>query len=295
MEESIRVTAIQGPIVIRRRLGAALKQLRAERKLHLDVVARQLEMSPSKLSRLETGQVAPKVRDVRDLLEIYDAPQELRSRIMQWAADAKAPGWWHPFSTSIFADLDLYISLESEARTIKMYSLEVSGLLQTESYARMLMSGIAPHCTPEEFERLIEIRVRRQTVLDPSREDADPLMLHVVLDEVALRRANDSDVLREQLAAILERVRWPNVELQILPFSAGFVPACSTFAIFEPREAGDWTVVNVESTGQDEYFDTAAEIQKYQEIWSDLLRQALTPDQSETQIRQLLADRGLQH
>ena len=175
------------------------------------------------------------------------------------------------------------------------YSLEVSGLLQTESYARMLMSGIAPHCTADEFERLVEIRVRRQTVLDPSRQDADPLLLHVVLDEAALRRAGNADVLCEQLAALLERLRWPNVQLQILPFSAGFTPACSTFAIFEPREAGDWTVVNVESTGQDSYFDAAAEVRKYQDIWSNLLRQALTPDQSERQIRHLLADCGPQH
>jgi transcriptional regulator with XRE-family HTH domain len=295
MEESVRVTAVQGPIVIRRRLGAALKQLRVDRKLHLDVVARQLEVSPSKISRLETGQVAPKLRDVRDLLEIYDAPSELRSRIMQWATDAKSPGWWQPFSASIFADLDLYISLESEARSVQMYSLEVSGLLQTESYARMLISGYGSHFTPVEVERLIEIRVRRQTVLDQSRENAEPLMLHVVLDEAALHRADDPNVLREQWEALLERLRLPNVELQILPFGAGFTSASSTFAVFEPREAGDRTVVNVESTGQDAYFDTEAEIGKYREIWSDLVRRALTPEESEKYVRLLLAGRGLQH
>ena len=142
-----------GPVVLRRRLGSVLKRLRSERGLHLDVVARQLEISPSKLSRLETGQVVPKIRDVRDLLLLYQAPNELTERMMRWAAEAKEPGWWHPFSAATAADLDLYISLEVEARKIRMYSLPISGLLQTEEYARMLLAGAAPTGTAGSWHR----------------------------------------------------------------------------------------------------------------------------------------------
>jgi len=139
---------VHGPIVVRRRLGAMLKRLRGEVGLHLDAVARQLEISPSKLSRLETGQVAPKIRDVRDLLEMYDAPVEVREQMMHWTTDAKEPGWWQPYSDSIAADLDLYISLEAEAMKIKMFAIPIAGLLQTEARARMMLSGVAPDCSP---------------------------------------------------------------------------------------------------------------------------------------------------
>ena len=274
------MSVTHGPMVVRRRLGAALKRLRGERGLPLDTVARQLEISPSKLSRLETGQVAPRIRDVRDLLEIYEATPEMRTRALEWADQAKEPGWWQPFSAAIPADLDMYISLEAEAERIAMYSLPICGLLQTERYARALLAGCAPQTTPEQFDRLVEIRMKRQFVLDPARADAAALHLHVVLDESGLHRCSSGEVMREQLDELLARSRQPNVTLQVLPFDAGYVTASSTFAIFEPREPTDWTVVNVESSGQDAYFDSRGDVERYRTMWRDVVGRALDPDAS---------------
>jgi transcriptional regulator with XRE-family HTH domain len=284
------MTSTRGPVVLRRRLGAVLKRLRGERGLHLDVVARQLEISPSKLSRLETGQVVPKIRDVRDLLLLYEAPAELTERVMRWATEAKEPGWWHPFSAATAADLDLYISLELEARKIRMYSLPISGLLQTEAYARMLLAGAAPTATPQELERLVEIRIGRQAVLDPNRSDAPPVELHALLDEHALRRGADSEIMRGQLEDLLRRSEWPNVTLQLLPFDVGYTRANGTFAIFEPRDPGDGSVVNAESTGQDAYFETSSELAKYDAIWEDVLARCLDTDQTCAAIEQMLRE-----
>jgi transcriptional regulator with XRE-family HTH domain len=284
------MTSTRGPVVLRRRLGSVLKRLRGERRLHLDVVARQLEISPSKLSRIETGQVAPKTRDVRDLLLLYEASEDLTERMMRWAAEAKEPGWWHPFSAATAADLDLYISLEVEARKIRMFSLPISGLLQTEAYARMLLAGAAPTASPQELERLVEIRIGRQAVLESSRSDAPPVELHALLDEHALRRGADPQIMREQLEDLLRRAEWPNVTLQLLPFDAGYTRANGTFAIFEPREPGDGAVVNAESTGQDTYFETITELEKYDAIWEDVLARCLDPDQTRAAIERLLQD-----
>lgn len=110
----------------RRRLGAVLKRLRGELGLSLDAVARRLEISPSKLSRLETGQVAPRIRDVRDLLDIDEAPVDVRVQTMTWAEQAKEPGWWQPFLPATNVGLDMYISPEADAAAIKMFSLPVA-------------------------------------------------------------------------------------------------------------------------------------------------------------------------
>jgi transcriptional regulator with XRE-family HTH domain len=285
------MTVQHGPIVIRRRLGSVLKRLRGERGLDLARVARQMEISPSKLSRLETGQVAPRVRDVRDLLEIYNAPADLRNRVLQWTHDAKEPGWWQPFSAAIPNDLDLYISLEAEARQIKMFSHPISGLLQTEAYARMLLTGAAPNCSPSELDRLVEVRIGRQRVL-ADRPDAPAVQLHVVLDESALHRSSSGHVMSEQLSELLRRSHWPNILIQILPFDVGYVMAASTFAIFLPRDDTDVPVVNVESTGQDAYFDTNGEVGKYERIWADLVARALSIERSRELISDLLGRSG---
>jgi transcriptional regulator with XRE-family HTH domain len=280
---------MHGPAVVRRRLGAALKRLRGELGLRLDVVARRLEISPSKLSRLETGQVAPKIRDVRDLLEIYEAPREMRERIMRWAGEAKEPGWWQPYSESLVNDLDMYISLEVEARRVLMFSVPISGLLQTEDYARMVLTGAVRGGTASDIDRLVEIRIRRQGVLDPSRDDAPPMELHVVLDESALHRSGEPDVLTEQLRQLLVRAAWPHVTVQVLPFAAGFTAVISTFAIFEPRDPGDATVVNIEGAGMDAYFDSAGDVARYRAMWTDVTAAALDPEASRGYVERMLS------
>jgi hypothetical protein len=182
----------------------------------------------------------------------------------------------------------MYISLEAEARRIKMFSLPVPGLLQTEAYARMLLAGAAPRCSANELDRLVEIQVRRQAILS-DRAEAVAVQLHVVVDESALQRGAADSVMGEQLHELLLRSRRPNVTLQVLPFKSGYVMASSTFAIFEPRDDTDVTVANVESTGQDAYFDTPGEIAKYETIWVDVVRRALDPEKSRDLIERVLS------
>lgn len=283
------MTVTHGPVVIRRRLGNVLKQLRTERSMQLAEVAKRLEVSPSKLSRIETGQVEPKLRDVRDLLDIYQAPTDLRDKIMDWAGDAKSPGWWQPLVSRVSAaDLDLLISLETEAGSKCTFSMPIAGLLQTEDYARSILTGALPDQPEREREHLVELRIGRQVAIDPERSDVPPLDLHVVLDESALYRCTDEEIMKAQLRSLVQRSEQPNVRIQVLPFSAGWTPACSTFSIFEPRDANaDWPVVNVESTGGDAYLDTHTEVAQYRAIWQRLVDLAMSTDASRRFITEL--------
>ena len=54
-----------------RELGALLRALRLEHGLTVDQVAELLLCSPSKVSRMETGQRGATARDIRDLCGIY--------------------------------------------------------------------------------------------------------------------------------------------------------------------------------------------------------------------------------
>ena len=68
-----------GPVVTRRRLGGELRRLREGLGLKLEDVARSLECSPSKVSRLENGKGVPRWRDVRDMLDVYGVADGSRS------------------------------------------------------------------------------------------------------------------------------------------------------------------------------------------------------------------------
>ncbi|WP_226368197.1 helix-turn-helix transcriptional regulator [Pseudonocardia sp. ICBG162] len=284
------MTATHGPVVIRRRLGWALKQLRVRRHKQLSEIAKILEISPSKLSRIETGQVEPKFRDVRDLLDIYDASETDRRRLLEWADGAKSRGWWQPLGPASFGvDLDMLISLETEARAKRMYCIPVAGLLQTEDYARQLITQAYSEKEPAEIDRMVEIRMGRQHVIDLRRSDAPPLELHVLMDEVALYRCSDPEVMRNQAAELIRRADQDNVCLQVVPFSAGWTNATSTFSIFDPRDPDlDWPVVNVEGTGSDSFVDGPQSLAGYESVWEELLGVALTPDASRVLIEAAL-------
>jgi transcriptional regulator with XRE-family HTH domain len=59
------------PTVRRRELGVMLRALRNDRGMTVEQVAAELLCSPSKVSRMETGQRGATPRDVRDLCELY--------------------------------------------------------------------------------------------------------------------------------------------------------------------------------------------------------------------------------
>lgn len=63
---------VHNPTVRRRELGALLRELRQERGMAVEQVAGVLLCSPSKVSRIETGQRGATLRDVRDLCEIKE-------------------------------------------------------------------------------------------------------------------------------------------------------------------------------------------------------------------------------
>jgi len=278
----------RGPNVIRKRLGNELRRIREQSNMRLDEVAAELEVSPSKISRLETGRAVPKVWDVRNLLTLYDVQDDaITARLIKWANDGKAAGWWMRYSDSIRTDLEYYISLEAEAASIKSYcSPVIHGLLQTESYARAVLSELASGDAAATDERLA-VRLGRQDVLT---RPEDPVELHAVLDEAALRRVMGSPaVMRGQFDLLLNRAAMPNVTLQVFPFEAGAHQAMmSTFTIFEPREDIDPVVVNIESIKHDAYDEGPPLSDELQAAFTDLSRRSLDPAASEALIRKLV-------
>ena len=69
------------PTLRRRELGFLLRQLRQERGLSVEEVTARLLISPTKLSRLETGRTGVSPRDIRDLCDLYQVtdPAERRT------------------------------------------------------------------------------------------------------------------------------------------------------------------------------------------------------------------------
>jgi hypothetical protein len=95
----------------------------------------------------------------------------------------------------------------------------VPGLLQTDDYARTVITADNPAVDEAEIDRRVHVRVARQALL--SRPAARP-ELRVILNEAILRRpVGDPAIMARQLRHLAEASDLANVSMRVVPFSAG--------------------------------------------------------------------------
>jgi transcriptional regulator with XRE-family HTH domain len=257
----------------RRTLGSQLRQLRESNGIPAEQAAEAIRSSRSKISRIETGQVGVKDRDVRDLLTLYGVTgSDERAALLTLAREAAAPGWWRPYANVLPSWLEPYLGLEAAASVIRTYQVQcVPGLLQTTDYARALIGrGSAPG--QEEINRRAELRISRQDIL----RGPHPPRLWAVIDESALRRpAGGRKVARGQLRHLIDMAGHPTVTLQILPLSAGAHPAMGgSFDILRFAEPAVPDLVFIEQLTSALYLHRPADLDHYHQVMDQLCLQS---------------------
>jgi transcriptional regulator with XRE-family HTH domain len=263
------------PTVRRRELGAMLRALRNERGLTVDQVAAELLCSPSKVSRMETGQRGATLRDIRDLCDLYGVTRVAdRERLMTLAREGKQQGWWQSYNL----DFATYVGLEEAAVSLSFYMpMLVPGLLQTPGYVRALHEADMQNYTAEMVNAAVEVRLKRQQILTRN----PPLRLSVVLDEAVLHRVvGGPAVMGEQLDRLIAAAKLTNVTISVIPFTVGAHPAMDS--LFEILDFGDTAprVVYVEGLMGYIYLDRAQDISRYAQVFDHLRDLALTPEES---------------
>ena len=258
-----------GPLIPRRRLGAAFRELRDARGQTLQQAAKALMFSPSKLSRIENGLAGePNPRDVRDLINHFELTDTPRAAQLEELAEAgRVPGWWQLPPYDMPSRLDTFIAFESAATGIDTYVPAFApGLLQTPAYARAVLQATAPHLSPDDVDHQVELRLERQRQLRTGRQP--PQQLYVIPETVLLRWAGNPVDMRQQLTTLIEANDDPFVDLHVIPFSAGMYDAIemSTITIFELDEIGEDTVVGIERVQYTEFLDKSATVEKYRAV-----------------------------
>jgi transcriptional regulator with XRE-family HTH domain len=266
------VHAAGSPIVRRRELGALLRALRNGRGWTAEQVAERLLISPSKVSRLETGQRGASARDIRDLCNLYEVDEEQREHLMELAREGKQRAWWQslalPYST--------YVGLEAEATSISDNGLGVMpGLLQTADYARAMVRAAIPNWVPEVVEQRVKGRMARQQLLHSDRAPR----FEAVLEESVLHRVVGSPaVMKAQLQQLLELSELPNVTLRVIPYQAGALPGgINKFIILGFAQPTVSDVVFIEGLTGDLYLDDPRDVEIYNTTFRTLVQLSASP------------------
>ncbi|WP_079189070.1 helix-turn-helix domain-containing protein [Streptomyces kebangsaanensis] len=265
-----------------RRLGGELLRLRDAAGKTQRQAADVISATNSKIVKMEQGWVPMRDPDIRALCEFYGMsdPQSVLRLLDLARLDRerrKAKGWWrNSIDTGATAE---YIAMEDGAARIRNWqSSLVPGLFQIPEYTRALAVAEGSWEDPDEIERWVGVKQKRQERLLGER----PLQLHAVIWEAALRQqVGGPDVMRAQLEHLLELEKLSNVRLQVLPFRAGAHP-CITgpFSIISFTEGNALDVVQSDTIRGMAWVENDVESKTYGVLFDRTSRLGLAPRDS---------------
>ncbi|RLV10315.1 transcriptional regulator [Streptomyces griseocarneus] len=262
------------PTVLRVVLGKRLQDLREKAGLSFEDAGRALDVTHATVRRMEKAEVGLKLPYVEKLLRVYGVHDaEEVEGFLALAREANRPGWWHRFRDVLPEWFSAFVSLEGEANLIRAYEPHyVPGLLQTEEYARAVLRAGMPHAPAADIDRAVAVRRQRQALL--TRDEAP--LLWVVMDETVLRRPiGGPDIMRAQVARLMEATELPNVRLQIMPFTAGPHPAMyGPFHIFRFPLPELPDIAYAENLVGASYFDQRDDVSAFLEALDRMCAQA---------------------
>lgn len=183
--------------------GSQIKLWRTEAGITREQLGREANYEYETIKSMEQGRRKPSIR----LLQVADQMCGAGGKLLA-AQEFLKP---EPFP----ARAQEYMALEADAIARHSYDvLLVPGLLQTEEYARTLISESHPPLDDETVEERVRARLQRQEAL--TRKTST--VFNFVLYEAALRTmVGGKEAMRFQLEQLLKTGTLRNVSVQVLP------------------------------------------------------------------------------
>jgi transcriptional regulator with XRE-family HTH domain len=258
---------------------AKLKRLREQASMTLEEVAKRTNFALSTVSAYETGRriASPDFAKLAD--ELFGTSDEL-AELQKLVENVSLLPWFRERA-----------EVERKAAEIREYeSYQIPGLLQTEDYARAVMSVGRPKQSSEEIERAVALRMTRQEILEP--RDGLPVdqmqtpRYWAIIDESALQRTvGSAEIMRVQHEHLVEMAQQAYVTIQIITNKKGPTSAYGrAFTILVSHNNS--SVVYLEDPNSAHYIRDRDDVNRYTLIFDHLRASAL----DDTQTLQLLKD-----
>jgi len=272
-------------LILRVHLGGRLQKLRNHAGIDMKSAAQHVRTSTSTLSRIENGKQSAKTSFVRKWADLYGVP-EIRDELVDLAERASAPTWWAKYKAGAEPWFREMLAREAIGSEIRIFEVElIHGLLQTPGYLRAFRAAAIPDPVEEETVRLINFRLARQEHL---ADGGMPRVRFVLNEAVLLRPVGSSAVWREQLEALLAAAARPEIDIRVLPFSAGPHPAMGVpFTAITVADHVGLDAVYLENDRTGRELTRKGELHHYLDIFERLTSMSWSPEQSVAYISTL--------
>ncbi len=268
-----------------RALGAALRRARDEAGLSARQLAATIGVAHTTINRWEAGDRGPRPTDVATVLAALGASSQLREELIELSQESEGRHWVEGGIPEQRRQLTALLDFERDAsQIVDVASLLMPGLLQTSGYARAIM--IAAEVPKDEIDTRVAIRLGRRDVI----MRREPATLLTFIEEGVLRRdIGGPAVMADQLRALNEASHWPNVDIRVVPASAGWHPALDgPFVLLEFADRAP--VVHVENRRSALFFHEPLDVVTYQHAVDRLLEVALSPADARERIAEAIEE-----
>ena len=283
------MTTVQDPTVQRRRLRDELRKARDAAGLRQADVAHAMDWSPSKLIRIERGDVSVSTNDLKALLSHYGVKDKGKvNGLLELARSARGASFYDQYSDLLAPGFKEYLAYEASASVTRQYQpILIPGLLQTEEYSRGMFEGTGT-VAPENADKAWAVRQHRQEVHE---RETPPEMLFV-LDEAVLRRhVGRGHAMRRQLQRLKEYAAEPHISLQIMPFTRGAHPGMEgSFMLLEFTDPNLADLLHLEGLNSTTIREDTDQIARYLDRFAQLQEMALSLDESVDFLDVLISD-----
>lgn len=188
--------------------GARVRRLRTAAGLTQAELGERTHVVSTRITQIERASGAKPTLELARALDTALAADDLLVELWPYVYREAFPDWSRKF-----------MALSERAVAVHEYAAHVvPGLLQTEDYARAVLSVGRTLGGKEQLEERVSLRMGRQERLRAPRRPE----LWLILDEAVLRRpVGGRDVMRAQLARLLDTATERQITVQVLPFDQG--------------------------------------------------------------------------
>jgi transcriptional regulator with XRE-family HTH domain len=188
--------------------GTRVRRLRTAAGLTQAQLGELTHVVSTRITQIERASGAKPTLELARALDAALGAEDLLVELWPYVYREAFPDWSRAF-----------IAHSERAVSVREYAAHlVPGLLQTEEYARAVLSLGMTLNGDEHLEERVAARMgRQQRLTTPGRPE-----LCVVLDEAVLKRPiGGDDVMRAQLARLVEVAAEPHIRVQVFPFEQG--------------------------------------------------------------------------
>ncbi|WP_329317728.1 helix-turn-helix domain-containing protein [Streptomyces sp. NBC_01262] len=270
-------TGAEGPAAsgVLRVFGRQVKRLRERAGLSRAELGERTQYAPSTIASYEQGRRIAPPEFVCKADDVLGAGGVLEAAIEELGRQR------YPARFQDFAEM------EREAVTIYSYACQlIPGLLQTEGYARALISGHCPPLDDETIDQRVAARIERQELLTMRQTT----VFGFVVEEAVLRRpVGGEKVMAAQLRRLLEAGRLRNVSIQVMPMRQwSHMGLLGSMTLLESAERR--TMAYTETQGVSTVITDRNEVSIFAQRHSIIRAQALGAEDSASLIEQAARD-----